>query len=133
MSVTFRPGGNIAMKVPPHVFEPTVSFYRDTVGLEEVEVDPPSAGFRFGSMVLWIDPVPAMSQAELWLELYTNDVAGAARALDRPGIVRCDAIEPLGEGFQGLWIASPASIIHMVRRPDAWSATAKGPQQTADG
>jgi hypothetical protein len=36
------------------------------------------------------------------------------------GVVRCDAIEPLPEGFKGGWIVNPANIVHMVREPDAW-------------
>ena len=43
-----------------------------------------------------------------------------AAYLAEAGIVRCDAIEPLDEGFRGGWITNPASIVHMLREPDAW-------------
>jgi hypothetical protein len=33
-------------------------------------------------------------------------------------IARRDEIEPLPEGFEGFWIASPASIIQIVSRAD---------------
>jgi hypothetical protein len=115
------PGRNIAMKVPPHLYDATVGFYRDTVGLEQIEELKPAVGFRFGPMQLWIDKVPAMSQAELWLELVTDDTKGAAEHLRQAGIVRCDEIEELGPDFDGFWISSPASIIHLVdAKQGAW-------------
>jgi hypothetical protein len=61
-----------------------------------------------------------LSQAEIWLELFTEDFAAAAEHLAKAGVVCCDAIEPLPEGFRGGWITSPANIVHMVREPDAW-------------
>jgi hypothetical protein len=35
--VKFVGGRNIAMKVPPHLYEATVQFYRDVVGLGLIE------------------------------------------------------------------------------------------------
>ena len=64
---------------------------------------------------LWIDKVSGMSQAEIWLEVITNDTAAATAHLSDAGIVRCDEIEPLPEGSDGFWISSPAQIIHLVR------------------
>jgi catechol 2,3-dioxygenase-like lactoylglutathione lyase family enzyme len=116
----FEGGRNIAMKVPPDQWESTVAFYRDVVGLEEIEhepTDPPSTGFRFGANQLWVDRVETMSQAEVWLELSVSDVEGAAAHLERAGVARRDEIEPLGDSFDGFWISSPASIIHLVARP----------------
>lgn len=112
--VKFTGGRNIAMKVPPHLYEPTVQFYRDVLGLKLIENHPPSIGFEFGSNQLWIDREPGLSQAEIWLEMITNDVAAAAELLESADVVRCDEIEQLPEGFQAFWIASPASIIHLV-------------------
>ncbi len=63
----FEGGENIAMKIPPHLFDQTVAFYRDTLGLPPLKVEPNSCGFRFGAVELWLDRVPTMSQAELWL------------------------------------------------------------------
>jgi hypothetical protein len=37
----FAGGLNIAMKVPPYVWEATVAFYRDVVGLKVMEHAPP--------------------------------------------------------------------------------------------
>jgi catechol 2,3-dioxygenase-like lactoylglutathione lyase family enzyme len=117
----FAGGRNIAMKVPPHQWDDTVRFYRDVLGLAVIEhepTDPPSVGFAFGANQLWIDRVEHFSQAELWLELSADDVEGAATRLKEAGIVRCDEIEPLGDGFDGFWIANPAGIIHLVSKPD---------------
>jgi hypothetical protein len=61
-----------------------------------------------------------MSQAEVWLEFFTDDFPGAADRLAAAGVVRCDAVEALPEGFRGGWITNPANIVHMLREPDAW-------------
>ena len=103
------------MKVPPHQHEATVRFYREVLGLEEIGGPSGDAvGFKFGPNNLWIDKVPSMSQAELWLEIVTDDTAEAARVLSAAGVARCDEIERLGEEFDGYWISSPASVIHLV-------------------
>ena len=115
----FRGGRNIAMKVPPHLWADTVAFYRDLIRLpviREEQGDPPSVCFAFGANQLWIDRVDAMSQAELWLELTTDDVHGAEQVLQDAGVVRRDEIEALPPGFPGYWIQNPASIIHIVKQ-----------------
>lgn len=113
----FRGGRNIAMKVPPHQWEATVAFHGEVLGLERLETEGRSALFRFGSMQLWIDRCPGLSQAEVWLEVQTDDLPGAATHLAASGVVRCDDIEPLPADFQGFWIANPAGIIHLVAHP----------------
>ena len=121
MSTGFAGGRNIAMKVPPHQYEQTVRFYRDVLGLAPVEGHDPAVGFVFGACQLWIDECPGMSQAELWLEIVTEDKDAAARQLQQAGVVRCDEIEPLGPDFKGFWVSSPAAIIHLVdERQGAW-------------
>ncbi len=115
MAPRFEGGKNIAMKVPPHQFDQTVAFYKDTLGLEEIGGPSGDAvGFKFGANNLWIDKVTAMSQAELWLEIVTDDTKEAAKLLKEAGVARCDEIEDLGENFDGYWVSSPASIIHLV-------------------
>ncbi len=119
MSVKFSGGKNIAMKVPPNQYEQTVAFYRDILGLEEIGGPSGEAvGFKFGANNLWVDKVGAMSQAELWLEIVTDDTKKAAEVLDEAGVARCDEIEDLGKDFDGYWISSPASIIHLVDAKD---------------
>ena len=122
MPPKFRHGDNIAMKVPPHLMDAMVGFYRDVIGLEVLGREGDSWIFRFGALRLWLDSVPAVSQPELWLELKTDDVEAAARHLGAHGpalgITRCDAIEPLPEGFPGFWIAAPGGMIHLVARDD---------------
>jgi hypothetical protein len=120
--VKFAGGRNIAMKVPPHLYEATVHFYREVLGLKEITKHAPSVGFEFGPNQLWIDRVPGMSQAETWLEVVTNDIAAASEHLKAAGVVRCDDIEPLPEGFQAFWVSSPASIIHLIcKDSESWS------------
>ena len=119
--VKFAPGRNIAMKVPPHQYDATVAFYRDVLGLQEITSQAPAVGFEFGSKNLWIDRVPGVSQAELWLEVTTDDTAAAAQYLKSAGIARCDEIEPLPEGLDAFWISSPSAIIHLVcKKNDSW-------------
>lgn len=120
--VTFSGGRNIAMKVPSHQWDQTVRFYRETVGLPEIdspfEAGPASVGFVFGANRLWIDRVPGVSQAELWLQLTSSDTAAAAQHLaSAEGVDRCDEIEPLAE-TSAFWISSPASIVHLISEPD---------------
>jgi hypothetical protein len=115
--VKFTGGRNIAMKVPPHLWEETVAFYRDTLHLTVIEIEPtvpPSACFEFGASQLWIDRVDGLSQAEIWLELTTSDTQAAASQLESAGTVRRDEIESLPEDLEGFWIQNPASIIHLV-------------------
>ena len=118
MKPIFKPGENIAIKVPPHQYEQTVSFYRDTLGLEPINGPSPdtydSISLRFGDKNLWIDKIDSLSQAEIWLEIQTDDIDAAAAHLEKANIVRRDEIEPLPDGFNGFWISSPAQIVHLV-------------------
>ncbi|RUU62631.1 hypothetical protein EOC99_17465 [Mesorhizobium sp. M7A.T.Ca.TU.009.01.1.1] len=120
MTTKITGGINIAMKVPPHQYEATIAFYRDVVGLKPFTDKAPAIGFELAPNRLWIDEAPMMSQAEVWLELFTKDFLMAADHFAKAGVVRCDAIEPLGEDFRGGWITNPANIVHMLREPDAW-------------
>jgi catechol 2,3-dioxygenase-like lactoylglutathione lyase family enzyme len=117
----FRAGRNIAMKVPAHQYAATVRFYREILGLKSIDAKPPAVGFEFGASQLWIDAVASLSQAEIWLEIVTDDIATADRVLAAGGAVRCDHVEDLPEDMQALWISSPASIIHLVCTDrDSW-------------
>lgn len=125
MSNSKRPefigGRNIAMKVPPHQFDATVRFYGEVLGLKPIENHPSEVGFEFGSNQLWIDRVPGVSQAEVWLEIVTNDPSAAAKILENENVVRCDEIEALPDGFEAFWISNPASIIHLVCKDEETS------------
>ena len=118
MSSDFEPGRNIAMKVPAHEYESTVAFYRDVLGFQPIQgqalSSTDSVRFAFGDKVLWIDKVPTLSQAEIWLEVVTTNLVDAARQLEDHGCCRRDEIETLPEGFKGFWVSSPANIIHLV-------------------
>ncbi|GAA0911223.1 SRPBCC family protein [Nonomuraea longicatena] len=115
-------GRNIAMKVPTHQWESTVAFYRDVVGLPEIEAgydgDIQTATFEFGANTLWVDRVETASQAEIWLELTATDLPAAGRHLAESGVPRRDEVEPLPADSGAFWISSPASIIHLVAARD---------------
>ncbi len=113
MSDLLYGGVDVAMKVPPHQYKATISFYRDVVQLKEIEGE--DVSFELGPIRLWIDKVPTMSQAELWLEFMTPDFDRAAEHLEKVGVPRCDPIEPLPSSFRGGWILNPAGIVHLVR------------------
>lgn len=106
------------MKTPSHQFDATVSFYRDTLGLEQIEALKPDIVFQFGENRLWIDNVSSASQAELWLEVIAENAQEAAEHLASQQVVRCDEIEPLPDDLSAFWISSPAQIIHLVCEDD---------------
>ncbi len=118
MKPKFTSGKNIAMKVPVHEFDRTVVFYRDILGFEEVNASSPDdiegVTFKFGDKNLWIDKIAGLSQAEIWLEIVTDDIEMASQYFKKSNCIRRDEIEPLPEGFKGLWLANPANIIHLV-------------------
>ena len=110
--MTFYPGNNIAIKVPSHEFAKTVEFYRDILCLTLIEDD--GIVFDFQGKKLWIDCVNSLSQAEIWLEIRTDDVKAAKTYLSGKGVTFRDDIENLPEDFNGFWIAGPSNIIHLV-------------------
>jgi catechol 2,3-dioxygenase-like lactoylglutathione lyase family enzyme len=110
----FRGGQNIAMKIPPAEFEETLRFYRDVLGLPQLDSHRPDNVFQSGSSLLWLDCVPDLSRTEIWLELLAPDTVTAAEHLSRWGVERCDSVEKLPPGFDGFWVRSPASVVHLV-------------------
>jgi len=118
MKPKFSPGKNIAMKVPVHEFEKTVAFYKDILGFEEIDASSPdgfdSVTFKFGEKNLWIDKISGISQAEVWLEVVTDDIELASEYLEESSCIRRDEIESLPDGFRAFWLANPANIIHLI-------------------
>lgn len=118
MKPTFKAGKNIAMKVPSHEYEATVAFYRDILGFKQIgeSSNSPenSIKFNFDGKFLWIDRVVGLSQAEIWLEVITDDIELASKYLDQAQCVRCDDIEELPDGFKGFWLSNPSNIIHLI-------------------
>jgi hypothetical protein len=112
----FEGGKNIAMKLPRHLFEKTVAFYGDVLRLRILEEEDTSVAVEFGALHLWLDRVDHLNQAEIWLEIVTDNVERAADYLDSKSTVRRDDVEPLPEGFEGFWICNPADVIHLVAR-----------------
>ncbi len=111
---SYRGGPNIAMKIPPVEYEATLRFYRDVVGLPLLDAYRLDHVFQYGSSLLWLDSVPDIERTEIWLELLTQDTAIAGEHFAQTGVERCDAVEPLPAGFDGFWIRSPASVVHLV-------------------
>lgn len=115
----FEAGKNIALKVPSHEFEAAVRFYRETLGFKTIEElsdnSSESVVFEFGDKNLWLDKTPGISQAEIWLEITTDNMEMAAAYLQENDCARCDEIEALPPGFKGFWISNPANIIHLIQ------------------
>ena len=118
MRPIFEAGENIAIKVPAHEYDQTVSFYQDILGLERKNAKSTdeyhTAVFKFGDKNLWVDRISSMSQAEIWLEIRTDNAEHAATYLDQCKVSRCDDIERLPEGFKGIWISGPSNIVHLI-------------------
>lgn len=117
---TFTPGRNIALKVPSHLFEQTVRFYREILGLATIARYEPSIVIDFGGKNLWIDNVPHISHSELWLEVVTDDHEAAATYFAECGVTRCDPIEPLPDDHKGFWIMDTSNtVIHLAQQSAA--------------
>ena len=118
MKPNFRPGKNIAIKVPAHEFDRMVEFYKIIIGLKQKDTnsrdDFDSIAFEFGDKNLWVDKISELSQAEVWLEIESDNAADAKSYLEEQGCVIRNEIEPLPSGFNGFWLSSPSNIIHLV-------------------
>lgn len=88
-----------------------MAFYRDKVGLKVARELTNSVGFVFGEMTLWVDRVERQSQADVWLELFTED---PDRALDHLESPQRDELEPL-DGVTGHWTSDPAGVVLLLR------------------
>lgn len=118
---TFRGGRNIALKIPRADHARTVSFYRDTLGLDVEEADTsstPTVGrslrVAFGEDTLWLDRVDAYSRPDVWLELRTDDLDAALAHLAGAGVHPCDEIEPFAGDVPARWIKDPAGTVHLL-------------------
>ena len=61
-----------------------------------------------------MDRVGALSRADIWLEVVTDNLEQQRKYLERNNCVRRDEKEPLPAGFKGFWISNSANIIHFV-------------------
>ena len=95
---TFTGGRNVAIKVPEHAFEATVAFYRDTLSLTQVYDAVGTKAFDFGPIRLWIDRMPHLRKAEMWLEVIAPDTEAAAQYLAE---CRCRALRRGREAAAG--------------------------------
>jgi hypothetical protein len=113
-SPNFSGGANIAIKLPLHIYDATVAFYRDTLRLPLLEEEEAGCIFQFGPVRLWLDKVPNLSHPDVWLEIQTDDTQSAARYLKIHGVPRRDEVENLHEDFDGFFISDPSGMIHLV-------------------
>jgi catechol 2,3-dioxygenase-like lactoylglutathione lyase family enzyme len=128
----FEAGVNIAMKIPKAQYDATVAFYRDTLGLPVTEHASTGAAtvaqthaVEFGPVTLWLDRVDAYSQADLWLELRTDDLPAATTHLAEVGIAPCDVVLVFVDpDTPAHWIRNPAGIIHLLAQRPAEPASA---------
>lgn len=109
----FRGGKNIALQVPPGQFDATVQSYRK-LGIPVCSESAENIIFAFGPMTLHVTRNSRLSQAEVWLELISDDLTSAAEKAPLAGMTRCDDVEPLPKNFPGFWLKSPAGIVHLV-------------------
>ncbi len=101
----------------------TVTFYKDVLGFEQLSeggVSGSNVTFRFGDMRLWIDKADGLSQAEIWLEINTDDSQAAAEYMLRQGCSLRAGIEPLAESTNAFWVSSPSNIIHLINEDETW-------------
>jgi hypothetical protein len=115
----FSGGANIALKIPAHLYEQAIAFYRETLRLPLIEEEPEGCIFQFGPMRLWVDKAPHLSKPDVWLELNTNDTESAASYFNTHGVIRRDELEQLPEDFDGFFITDPSGIIHLVTGDEA--------------
>lgn len=118
MKPKFNPGKNIAIKVPAHEFDKMVNFYKVILGLKQKTASSPDAphsvAFEFGDKNLWVDKVSGISQAEIWLEIVTDDAIAAKNYFESQGCTIRNEIELLPPGFNGFWLSSPSNTIHLI-------------------
>ncbi|MBC8034895.1 MAG: hypothetical protein H7Y03_12160 [Chitinophagaceae bacterium] len=120
MSVAFKGGVNIAIKIPKSKYEATLLFYRDVLKLEVAEkpIDNPTVSrtheVKFGNNIVWLDCVDNYSHSEVWLELKTDEVETATDYLRLNGTNTCDELEQIPEGMH--WITDPAGTVFILNK-----------------
>ena len=65
MTTNIIGGIDIAMKLPSHQYEETITFYCDVVCLKDIPEKVRAVGFKLFPNQLWIDEVPTMMQVEV--------------------------------------------------------------------
>ena len=119
MDIKFQAGINIAVKIPRHQYEQTVSFYRDILKLEveEQSIQNPTVSrthkVSFGQNILWLDCVDNYTHSETWLQLTVPDIEAATGYLKNNNVYTCDTIEELPPNMH--WIMDPAGTVFNVQ------------------
>lgn len=122
MKNQFEGGLNIAIKIPRHIYEKTVAFYRETLGLEVVEkpLENPTVSrthrVKFGHNIVWLDCVDNYTHPETWLELKTTDVKQATKYLESKGVEPRDTLEKIPDNMH--WIMDPAGTVFILNETE---------------
>ncbi|MDA3615970.1 SRPBCC family protein [Polluticaenibacter yanchengensis] len=115
----FRPGCNIAMKIPVDKYSDTVAFYRDILLLDvtEISIEHPTVlkthKVLFGHSVLWLDCIKGIEESALWLEIVTNNIDNATSYLLSNNINTHDYLEAIPENMH--WIKDPAGTVMILK------------------
>lgn len=115
--VSFAAGENIAIKVPAHVYERAVTFWRDTVRLPVINSTEQATVFQYGSLRLWLDRVPQQSQVDVWFELRADNLDAATEHLSATGTPIRDELEPLGD-LRAHWVSDPAGVVVLIHEEE---------------
>ncbi|ASW73856.1 hypothetical protein IQ37_07005 [Chryseobacterium piperi] len=122
METKFEGGINIAIKIPKHKYEQTVSFYKDILKLEveEKPIDNPTVSrtheVKFGGNTMWLDCVDNYTHSETWLELNVPNVESAVSYLKNNEVETCDEFEKIPDNMH--WITDPAGTVFIVKQKD---------------
>jgi len=108
--VEFKGGNNIALKIPKFKYNETVHFYKEVIKLPYLGFISESHAFQFGDNTLWLDCMENYSQADVWLEIQTDNMKAAETYLHENHINRRDEIE-LHENSDGYWVSDPCGTI----------------------
>ena len=115
----FRGGMNIAMKIPKHLYDQTIAFYRDILGFEltkeESEFIPESYSCQYGQIKLWFDRMDSYAQTDVWMDLETDDIAVAREYLKNHQVPFRNELEKLPADFKANWISNPAGLVMLVK------------------
>lgn len=111
----FEAGTNIAIKIPVHLYEETVHFYRDVLllDMEEQLMEHPTVQrthkVAFGACTLWLDCVAGITTTAVWLEIKTTDIEKAPAYLQTNNTQTLGELELIPDNMH--WIKDPSGTV----------------------
>ncbi|HSJ67056.1 MAG TPA: VOC family protein [Anditalea sp.] len=125
----FRGGMNIALKIPKHVYEQTISFYRDVLGFElskeESDFFPECYSCQYGQIKLWFDRLDSYAQTDVWMDLETDDIASAREYLKSHRVPFRNELEKLPPDYKADWISNPAGVVMLLKEEKTFNTSSK--------